>query len=229
MVSSLRTTHSLERFPVTDIFREVEEELRAERFAKLWAKYGKYVIAAAVLIVLGTAGAVAWRDHQRKERAAESERYAAGMMLIAENQIPQAADAFAALAKDAGGDYGALARLEEAGLRSQAGDAVGAQNAYDALAKDSGAKKSLRDLAVLLAVLHDADKVDPVEGRARLKPLLADDNPWRFSARELTAVLALRTGDTAGAKEAYKAIADDQNAPPALRARATEMLASLGP
>ncbi len=214
---------------MTDIFREVEEEIRHERYAKLWTKYGKYVIAVAVAVVVATAGTVAWRDHQRKERAAESERYAAGMMLIAENKIPEAADAFAALAKDAGGDYGALARLEEAGLRAQAGDAAGAQRAYDELANDSNAKRSLRDLAVLLAVMHDLDKIDPAEGRQRLKPLLADDNPWRFSARELTALLALRVGDNAGAKEAYKAVADDQNAPPALRARATEMLASLGP
>lgn len=214
---------------MTDIFREVEEELRHDRYAKLWAKYGKYVIAGAVVVVVATAGAVAWRDYQRKERAAESERYAAGMMLIAENKLPEAADAFAALTKGAGGDYAALARLEEAGLRAQSGDAAGAQRVYDELAADSGARRSLRDLAVLLAVLHDLDKIDPVEGRARLKPLLAEDNPWRFSTRELTAVLALRVGDTAGAKEAYKAIADDQNAPPALRARATEMLAALGP
>ncbi|MHB1217942.1 MAG: tetratricopeptide repeat protein [Alphaproteobacteria bacterium] len=214
---------------MTDIFREVEEDLRHDRYAKLWAKYGKYVIAAAVALVVATAGAVAWRDYQRKERAAESERYAAGMMMIAENKLPEAADAFAALAKDAGGDYGALARLEEAGLRAQAGDAAGAQRAYDELAADSSAKRSLRDLAVLLSVMHDLDKIDPAEGRARLKPLLAEDNPWRFSARELTALLALRVGDNAGAREAYKAVADDQNAPPALRARATEMLASLGP
>lgn len=214
---------------MTDIFREVEEEIRHERYAKLWAKYGKYVIGAAVALVVATAATVAWRDHQRKERAAESERYAAGMMMIAENKLPEAADAFAALAKDAGGDYGALARLEEAGLRAQAGDAAGAQRAYDQLAADSGAKRSLRDLAVLLSVMDDLDKIDPAEGRARLKPLLAEENPWRFSARELTALLALRVGDIAGAKEAYKAVADDQNAPPALRARATEMLASLGP
>ena len=229
MVGPLRQPPSLENFHVTDIFREVEEEIRQERYAKLWAKYGKYVIAAAVAVVLATAGTVAWRDYQQKERAAESERYAAGMMMIAENKLPQAADAFAALAKEAGGDYGALARLEEAGLRAQAGDQAGAERAYDELAGDSSAKRSLRDLAVLLAVMHDLDKVDPAEGRARLKPLLADDNPWRFSARELTALLALRVGDTVAAKEAYKTVADDQNAPPALRARATEMLASLGP
>ena len=70
---------------MTDIFREVEEELRHDHYAKLWRKYGKYVIALAVLIVAGTAGSVAWRDHQRAQRAEESERFAAGMMLIAEN------------------------------------------------------------------------------------------------------------------------------------------------
>ena len=35
-----------------DIFREIDEELRQERFEKLWQRYGKVVIGAAVGIIV---------------------------------------------------------------------------------------------------------------------------------------------------------------------------------
>lgn len=40
---------------MSDIFQEVEEDVRRERYEKLWKKYGNYIIALAVLIVAGVA------------------------------------------------------------------------------------------------------------------------------------------------------------------------------
>ena len=34
---------------MTDIFHEVEEEVRRERFEKIWKKYGDYAIAAVAV------------------------------------------------------------------------------------------------------------------------------------------------------------------------------------
>ena len=41
-----------------NLFKEIDEDLRQERFAKLWKKYGPYIISAAVALVL-VAGLVA--------------------------------------------------------------------------------------------------------------------------------------------------------------------------
>ena len=61
----------------------------------------------------------------------------------------------------------------------------------------------------------------------RLQPLTEPGNPWRYSALEITAVLAHRSGDKAKAQEILTGLADDLDAPQALRQRATEMLAAL--
>ena len=50
---------------MADIFQEIDEDLRRERAGKLWQKYGKYVIAAAALIVLAVA---AWRGLEWYQR-----------------------------------------------------------------------------------------------------------------------------------------------------------------
>ena len=40
--------------PVSDIFREIQEDVRREQIKKLWQAYGSYVIALVVLIFIGS-------------------------------------------------------------------------------------------------------------------------------------------------------------------------------
>ena len=55
----------------------------------------------------------------------------------------------------------------------------------------------------------------------------ADGQPFRSTARELLALIALGSGDTATARELSTDISDDREAPAGLRQRATQMLAAL--
>ena len=42
---------------MSDIFQEVDEEVRRDKAAEFWKKYQNQILAAAVLIVLASAGA----------------------------------------------------------------------------------------------------------------------------------------------------------------------------
>ena len=68
---------------------------------------------------------------------------------------------------------------------------------------------------------------DSGELRAMLEPLMAAGNGFRPLAMELNAILLLRDGERAAAQQVYGEIADDLTAPPGLRARAAQVLASL--
>jgi hypothetical protein len=212
---------------VSDIFQEVDEELRRENFAKLWARYGKYVIVLAVLVVLATAGVVQWRHYQQHQRETEGARYVGALNLAQQGKDKDAADAFAALARDSGGGRAMLARLQEAALKARAGDTAGAIAAYDALANDGSAEPVFRDLASLLAAQESLKDGDPKAIIAKLAPLTSADNPWHPSALELTALAQLKAGDRTAARATYQRLADDLTAPQGLRARATEMLTAL--
>lgn len=212
---------------MSDIFQEVDEDLRRENFAKLWARYGKYVIALAVLLVLATAGVVQWRQYQQHQREAEGARYVGALNLAREGKERDAADAFAALARQAAGGHATLARLEEAALKARAGDVAGAIAAYDVLADDGSADPVYRDVATLLAAQYSLKNGDPRAIIAKLTPLTTADNPWHPSALELTALAQLKAGDRTAARATYQRIADDLAAPQGLRARATEMLTAL--
>lgn len=213
---------------MAEIFHEVDEDVRRERYQKLWKAYGKYIVGAILGIVVATVSVVGWRQYQLSQREAEGERFAAALALSVEGRSAEAANAFAELAGEAGRGYRVLARFQAAAALKDSGAADRAVAIYDQIAAEGGAGATLRDLAALLAVQTLFDQASAPELERRLERLLGDDNPWRYSARELAALVALKSGDTSAAREGFATLADDLGAPAGLRARATEMLAAIG-
>lgn len=213
---------------MSDVFQEIDEELRRDKAAELWKRYGNYVIGLALAIVIGTGGYVAWRDYNQKRAAAHGVEFFAATALAVSGDRDKAIPAFDALAKSASGGYGVLSRMREAALKAEAGDRDGAAAAYRAVAEDGGAPKELRDIAHLLASLQMLEKLDPTELDRQLAVLRADANPWRYTALELAAIAAMKTGDNGKARELFARIADDPAAPTGVRGRAAEMVSALG-
>jgi hypothetical protein len=212
---------------LSDIFDEVDEELRRDNVAKLWARYGKYVIALAVLVVLGTGGVVQWQKYQLHQREDEEARYAAALTLAQQGKDKDAADAFALIGREAGGGQATLARLEAAALQERSGDVDGAIAAYDGIASDAAIDPLYRDVARLVWAQLSLKNGDPQPIIAKLAPLTAADNPWHPSALELTALAQLKAGNKAEARAIYERLAADLGSPQSLRTRAGEMITAL--
>lgn len=210
---------------MADIFREIDEDLRRDRHVELWKRYGNYIIALALAIVLGTGASVFWRDHKVEQREADSAAFAAATGLVQDDRAGDAIAAFSAIAQDADEGYAQLAPFHEAALLAKAGDRDSAVAAYAAIAADGSTDSLYRELASLLSLMLRIDDGEPAALEASLQSLADEDAPWRYSARELLALLALRTGDSAKAADILSALADAPGAPPALRARAIELLA----
>ncbi len=213
---------------MSDIFREVDEDVRAQEYLRLWKTYGIYVIAGLVAIVAGTAGSVAWRTYQTNKLRAEGDKYAVAAAEMQAGKYSEAATALGKIGEDGTKGYSVVARLQQADALSQAGKTDEAIKVYDAVAADSSYSKVLRDLASLSSVMQQMDTGDPEKLLGRLDALNTEDNPWRYSAQELLAALALRTNDTQTAQNLFKTLAEDATAPSSIRSRAREMLSAMG-
>jgi hypothetical protein len=212
---------------VSDIFQEVDEELRHDKWLQLWKQYQNYVIGLAALIVVMTAAVTYWRYYDLQQREAEGLRYTLALDDARAGKPAEAADALSALAGSAHAGRATIARFEAAALRARAGDQAAAIAAYDAIAKDGAVDQIYRDLATVLWGLHAVDSLDPPVVIERLMPLTAETNPWHATAIEVTAIAHLKAGDRAAAKADYQKIVDDLTVPRGVRARATQMLAAL--
>ena len=213
---------------MSDIFREIDEELRRDNLLALWARYGRYVVGAAALALVIAGGIAAWRAHQLSERQAQSAQFASALALSREGKTSDAATVFAVIAREGGG-YGVLASFEHAALLAKSGDQKKAAAAYDRVAEDPGVSPALRGLATLLSIMQRLAQADPKAMIARLEPLTAAGSAWRPTALELTAAAKLKLGQKRAALLIYRGLADDLAAPRDLRARAAEMAAALAP
>ena len=213
---------------MAEIFREVDEDVRKERYLKLWKAYGAYAIAFAVVVAVAVAGGVGWDRYRQSEREADGLRFAQALQLTQEGRHTEAAAAFAELGGSASAGYRTLSRFQEASALARAGDSAAAVAVYDGIAGDGGAEDALRDLAGLLAVMQLLDNAAPGELDLRLEPLVREDGVWRYSARELSGLVAQKRGEVAQAREIFAALAADPGAPAGVRSRAAEMFAALG-
>jgi hypothetical protein len=212
---------------VADIFKEVDEDLRRDNLEKLWKKYGFQMIGLAAAVVLGVAGVQGWRAYDLDQRGQLSDRYGAALESTLDGETAAGLDAMIDLSDASGKGYAGLAAFEEARLRVDSGDTGGAIEVWDRIAESSGLGPGFKEAATLFSVLHQLDGDDPAALRARLQPLATDGHPFRSTARELLAVIALGEGDTGAARALYTEISDDREAPAGLRQRATQMLAAL--
>ena len=210
------------------LFKEIDEELRQERFAKLWKAYGNYVIGAAILFVVAVAGYQAWHTYDLERRAEQSALFSTALRAVTEDKPGEAVAMLNKLAETGSTGYAALARLDLAAVKGHTGNSPEAAAGFLKLAEDKSIDANLRNIALLLSVLHEADQGDPKVLSDRLAPLTAAASPWRHSAKELSAVLAQRMGDQPRATRLSRELADDATAPAGVRARAAEMSAILG-
>jgi hypothetical protein len=212
---------------VSDIFQEVDEDLRHDKWLRLWKQYQNYVIGLAALIIIATAGVTYWRHYDQQQREAEGLQYGLALDEARGGKFAEAADALNSLAAGAHAGRALVARFEAAALRARAGDEAASIAAYDATAKDGAVDPTYRDLATVLWGLHAVDTLDPQVVIDRLAPVTNPDNPWHSSAIEVTAIVHLKAGDRAAARADYQKLADDLTAPRGLRARAAQMVAAL--
>lgn len=193
------------------MFRELEDEMRRERFATLWQRYGIYFVLAAVAIVVGVAGAQIWQSWTQSRAETAGADYTAAANLIEAGKIDEAASAFAAISSTGPKGYATLASFAEAGILLKQDKHAEALAIFDRLANDRATDPLLSNLARLQAATLKLGEADFTEMENRLKPLTGDDNPWRFRARELLGTAALKAGKLDEARTLISPLLADPN------------------
>lgn len=206
---------------MSDIFREVEEEVRRERYAKLWKQYGDYAVAGLVLIILAAGGYQLWRYYQHKALLKASDEYGAAQALLESGHAEQAATAFAKIADNAPSGYATVARLHNADALEAAGHDQEALTLYKRVA--AGDDPLLAAVARLRQGWLLADTAPRLQIETLLAPLTDPTSPWRFMAHEILAYSDYRTGKLDAARKEYETLSGEQDAPMGVRQRANAM------
>jgi hypothetical protein len=219
---------------VPDIFDEVAEDLRQDQALILAKRYGAWLLAACVAVLIGVGAQQGWLAWQAKQAQKSATQYLAlttpvdqGSTPVSPGQAVQAAAALNAFAATAPEGYKTLANLRAAALYANAGQLGQAEALWTGVAQDTAADPLLRDAATLIWAQHALGTAPDTDMLARLQPLSLDANPYHALAREMQALVYLHEGNTAQAVVLLSQISIDPAAPDNLRSRAQALLDSL--
>ena len=213
---------------MSELFDEVDEDVRRDQLKKLWDQYSIYIIAGALLIIAAVGG---WRGYQYLEakKAAEAGiAFDKAVELSEASKHSEAEAAFADLAAKAPSGYRMLARLRAAAEAANR-DPQAAAKMYDDIAADRSVGAPERDLAKVRAAGLLLETASYPSMLARLEPATAPGATFRHTARELLALSAWRANDTAAARQWLDLIANDGETPSSLRSRTEALQAMLPP
>jgi hypothetical protein len=213
---------------VSELFDEVDEDVRRDQLKKLWDQYSIYIVAGALLIIASVGG---WRGYQYLEakKAAEAgSAFDKAVELSEANKHTEAEAAFTDLAAKAPSGYRMLARLRAAAEVANR-DPQAAAKLYDDIATDRSVGAPEQDLARVRAAGELLETTNYPAMLQRLEAATAPGSTFRHTARELLALSAWRAGDMAAARQWLELIANDGETPPSMRSRAEALQALLPP
>jgi hypothetical protein len=213
---------------VSELFNEVDEDLRREQLKRIWEKYSLLIILVAVLIVGGVGGWRAYSYLEGKKAAEAGAAFDKASELSEQNKPAEAEAAFTKLAAEAPAGYRTMARLRAAGEAAKR-DPAAAVKLYDEVIADNTVGANEKDLARVRAgtLLVETAAYDAL--LAKLEPATSATGTYRHSARELLALAAWKAGNAADTRKWVEAISNDNDTPSSIRTRAESLQALLPP
>lgn len=204
-------------------FQEVDDAVRQDDLKLWWKRWGSWVVAAAVLVVVAVAGFVGWRQYDQSKRAEASAAYSAALAKVDSDKAAARAE-LGKQAENATSPYNFLAALAVAQLQDKPADQV---TSLEAVAPRL--PPELSDLALVMAGFRSADAGKLEEQVGKLGALAQGDRPFHVSVMELQALAAAKKGDLKQAKQLWTDITKDSAAPQGAQQRAQAMLNYYGP
>jgi hypothetical protein len=208
--------------------REVDENLRRDQAEAVFKRYGKWFVAAAILILVAVGALLFWRNNQAEKAAAGSEQFAAILTDIGQEKSgDDVAKRLDVLAADGNGSMSGAARLTRAALALQKSDRTAAIAQYRQIMEDGDVPRTVRDTATIRLTQLEFDSLQPQQVIDRLAPLAAKDSAWYGSAGELTALAMIKANRRNEAVALLNGIAANKDVPAPIRARVEQLAAGL--
>ena len=213
---------------MSELFDEVDEDVRRDQLKKLWDHYSIYIVAGAVLIIAAVGG---WRGYQYLEAKKAAEAGAAfdkAVELSEQNKHAEAEAAFTIWLPRRRPDIAccrgsARRRRPRPAIprRRQSCTTTSPPTAASARTSRISRRSARPDCCWTTRATRTCCK--------RLEPSAAPEATFRHTARELLALSAWRANDMTAARQWLDMIANDGETPPSLRSRAEALQALLPP
>ena len=195
---------------MSELFNEIDRELRQERLDKLWAKFGRFMVLISVVVVVATIVVVLWQNSSKKHAEEKTAELLSGLDRMQIEDFKGAIPIFEGLSQDTKSPYYGIAMLRKAESQLRLGENKEAEKTYSQLAASDSEFSGI-------AKLHG--KVENV----------SPNSTFRYTLLEYKAWQKLEEGKKEEAVAVFSDLVADENTPKSIAERAREVLRSLSP
>lgn len=204
---------------MVDLFDEVEEQLRSDRYKRLALKSAPWIAGLLVAVLVAVAAVWGWREYRERTEAKASAQYSQALDAFEAGRTAEADKLWGEVAKSKAGAYRSLAMQQQGGMRLADGQTAEAVKLFDQAA-EAAPNPIIADAARLKSAFALLDSAPYKDLEARLSPLTQDGRPYRVEAREALAFAKLMAGDLTGARSDFAVLRLMTEASPGMKARA---------
>ena len=210
---------------MSDIFQEVDEELREEKYKSIWSKYKYYIIGFIIILVLGIGFNAFWKQYSLKQVTDRSTRFFYAMEMIEEDKVTAISvlEEFAKQEKSSSEYNVLIARFKEAAIRRSNKDYSGALDIYEELSEN---KISIfyKDFAILSSAEVLMGLKNIKEAKLVLDQLISSSSDLQYIAKEYIGYIEINEGNISKAKTIFESLAEDATVSPNIKNRSKEIL-----
>jgi len=200
---------------MSELLREIQQDMRAERIQSMWKRFGKNMVWVSLAIVAGTAAGVIWKSYRESSAMTQT-----NLILVASRQADAGEYKAAIITYDklsGSSSHHAIALLGKAAAQEKDGD------------KDA-AKKTLAQLAAM----GNISGTELFSDLAKLKLTQADaaieaNSPLHYSLIESKGWVLLDAGKKDEAADQFAALTRDEKTPASMQQRARLALEYIAP
>jgi hypothetical protein len=204
---------------VVDVFEEVEEQLRTERYLNLAKRALPWVLGLIVVVFVVVGGGWGFTAWQKSQADKASTTLSKAMEAQQQRDDAKAFAQYGEVAKSGTGAYKALALLNQGAMRLEAGSTDEAVKFFDQAAKAAN-NPMLADYAALRSIYALLDTAPTADIEKRVAPLSGEKRPYRMQAKEALAFLRLRDGKLKEARTEFVVLQQNFDSTDGMRERA---------
>jgi hypothetical protein len=208
---------------LTDLFEEVEEQLRADRYRSMAMRALPWILGVAAVALVAVLGYWGWQTWRTSQINKASEGYAAAIDAMTAGDRPKAEKLWTEVSHSGSAAYKSLSLMQLGGLQMTDNKPQAAVKFFDQAA-DAAPDDMIGDVARLKSAFALLDTAPEKDLEARLIPLIKEGRPYRVQAREALGFAKMVAGDLPGARGEFVVISQSLDASDASRERAKAVM-----
>jgi len=210
---------------VSDIFQEVDKELREEKYKTIWNRYKYYIIAILVLFVSSVGFNSFWKQHSLDEVNDRSTRFFAAMELAQQDKTSAISllQEFTIKEKDSSEYHSMIASFAEAAIRRSDEDFSGALAVYDEISI-SNISVFYKDYAKLSSAEMLIALNNTIDAKTLLEELSSNSSELKFIAKEYLGYIFINDGNISQAKAIFISLSEEASVSINMKNRSKEIL-----